>query len=108
MLEYLKIKENQKEFNCIKIKVFYDKGDNNYYRPRKRGYYLSATPCKKYKSSGVAMELVSPFDGSKMFLKEVKRKSAGAEKEAEGIAEKYKKALIQLVAQENNLELEEV
>ena len=87
--------------NAIEIEVYYDKGGMNLftYKDEARGYYLSVRPvlradgCITYTS----------FSGRKLLLKEVKRKSANAEAEAEEIAKSKLEQLMAYVCNRNGI-----
>lgn len=71
------------ENNFVEVKLIYDLGGHNVwtYEEDKRGYY--ATVRRVERKNG--MYSFTLFDGRKIFLKEVKRKSKKAEAEAEQI-----------------------
>lgn len=78
--------ENENEF--IEVSMYYSLGGYNVWTGDndRRGYWLSVS--KVEKGDGWVKQAL--FEGRKMFLKEVKRKSKKAEKEALTIAmEKY-------------------
>ena len=54
------------------------------------------------------MEGFTAYTGTKVLVKEVKRKSAKAEREAEQAAGEWRQKLIDYVLNNNKLELEEV
>lgn len=107
MNEYLEVKKNSKGFNCIRVRMDYDLGGYNYFEhtPKPRGYYLYVTPMERHVKDGFVTECFTAFKGYKMLIKEVKRKSAKAEKEALALAEALKNDVIQRVLIENELEL---
>lgn len=90
----------------IKIEVYYSLGGYNYftYKPERRGYYISVTPVERREyAPGCMMEGYTAFTGYKALLKEVTRKSAKAEKEAEAAAPQLREELIRRVMAECNL-----
>lgn len=100
---YYKVKENDKRVTDLKVEVYYSLGGMNYftYRQEGRGYYLSVTPVER----GNGFEGFMAFSGIKKLLREVKRKSAKAEAEAESMVEQEKQELIDYVLRQNGLEL---
>ena len=108
MKKYLELKANGKSATHLKCEVYYSLGGMNYftYERERRGYYASVTPVeRKSCGNGVMMEGYMAFTGTKMLLKEVSRKSAKAEAEAEKIAENAFNRLIDYVLNKNGLEL---
>ena len=94
----------------LKVDMSYDLGGMNMYNYRQeaRGYYLTVFPVEREVcSSGVTMESFTAYTGIKMLLKEVKRKSAKAEQEAERMVDQNLPMLVNAVLQKNGLELEE-
>ena len=108
MKKYLELKANGQNATHLKCEVYYSLGGMNYftYKKEPRGYYASVTPVeRKSYGNGMMMEGYMAFTGTKMLLKEVSRKSAKAEAEAEKIAEDAFNRLIEYVLNENGLEL---
>ena len=90
----------------IKVEIYYSLGGYNYftYRQEKRGYYISVSPVERREyAPGYIMEGTTCFTGYKALLKEVTRKSAKAEKEAEAAAPQLREELIRRVMAENKL-----
>lgn len=87
--------------NALVIEVYYDKGGINYftYKVERRGYYLSV--CPVLKSDGLIS--YTSFSGTKLLLKEVARKSAKAEAEAEEIAKGKVADLVASVCNRNGI-----
>ena len=109
MKNYIELKENTSDVTHLKVEVYYDLGGYNYfaYTEKKRGYYVSVTPVKKWTVDGVPMESFTAFTGFKMLVKEVARKSKKAESEAIQAAEKIQNKMIACVCKEQNLEVKE-
>ena len=62
------LKQNKYNYTHITIKIYYDKGDKNYYPERfPRGYYLSTNVC--------CGNTYCPSDGGLYLLEKVQRKS---------------------------------
>lgn len=103
MKKYLKLAENSRKSTDLEIHVYYSKGGMNYFTSQNesRGYYLSVTPVERWRG----MIGYVAFSGLKRCIKEVGRKSAKAEAEAERIAPEYEQDLINRVLQKNGLEL---
>lgn len=81
--------------NAIRVSVYYNLGGYNMftYKPEKRGYYLSITPCNLTRKSGYNTIETSAFSGFKMLIKELKRDSNKAYEEAIKFAEKNMRTL---------------
>lgn len=109
MKNYITVKENTSGVTHLKVKVYYDLGgySNFTYTEKKRGYYVSVTPVKRWDVDGVQMESFTAFTGFKMLVKEVSRKSKKAETEAIAAAEKIQAKMIVCVCKEQNLEINE-
>lgn len=109
MKKYIEVKENSKDITHLKIEVYYDLGGYSYftYTEKKRGYYVSVTPVKRWTVEGVVMESFTAFTGFKMLVKEVSRKSKKAESEALQSAEKITDKMIACVCKEENLEVKQ-
>lgn len=87
--------------NALVIEVYYSKGGINYftYNIERRGYYLSV--CPVLSASGFLS--YTSFSGTKVLLKEVSRKSAKAEAEAEEIAKSKIVDLVTSVCNRNGI-----
>ena len=87
--------------NAIEIEVYYDKGGKNYFtcKDERRGYYLSVWPVLQ--SDGLVSYTL--FTGTQVLLKEVTRKSAKAEAEAEEIAKGKVAVLVASVCNRNGI-----
>lgn len=108
MKMYYELKENSAHATHLKCELYYSLGGMNYFTGKRegRGYYASVVPVeRKSYGNGMMMEGYMAFTGTKMLLKEVSRKSAKAEAEAEKIAEDAFNRLIEYVLNENGLEL---
>ena len=110
MKKYIELNTKTRNATHLKIEVYYHLGGYNYftYRKEARGYYISVSPVEHSNINGVVMESYTAFSGSKYLLKEVSRKSAKAEAEAEKIAEGIERDLIRTVCINNNLEIPEL
>jgi hypothetical protein len=89
MKTYLKVKQNSGiTENNIKITIDYELGGHNMFsgNVNRRGYYLYAQPVtlteNEYNGRSYTSESATLFNGFKVFLKEVGRKSDKAYKEA--------------------------
>lgn len=110
MKRYLKVKPNAGTTTHLKVEMSYSLGGMNpfTYKNERRGYYLYVTPVERRScGDGVMMEGYVAFSGTKLLLKEVTRKSAKAEQEAERMVDQNLPMLMNAVLQENELELEE-
>lgn len=110
MTQYLKLKPNEGKTTHIKLDLYYNLGGYNVftYRQEPRGYYLSACPVERIdRGGGFIMEGFTAYTGTKVLVKEVKRKSVKAEREAEQAAVEWKQKLLNYVLNNNKLELEE-
>lgn len=108
MKKYIAVKENGRKVTHIKVEVMYNKGGLNMftYRQERKGYYVSVLPVEREQRDGYTMEgFSSDCMGMKMLVKEVARRSAKAEQEAEQIAEKEANALAEIVCKNYGLEL---
>lgn len=106
MKKYIEVKENPAKVTHLKIELYYSLGGMNYYtyRAENRGYYLSVMPVTRgISAGGFVSESYAVFTGIKQCVKEVKRKSAKAEIEAEKLATDAMKKLIDYVCKENKL-----
>jgi hypothetical protein len=65
---------NGKEFNNIKVKLYYDLGGMNYFSgsPKRRGFYISIQPVSKSETSE-SMTLLGKDSGGYVFVEEAKR-----------------------------------
>lgn len=89
MKKYIEVKENPAKVTHLKIELYYDLGGMNYFtgKAENRGYYLSVTPVTRGTSAGgFTSESYTAFTGIKQNIKQVTRKSAKAETEAEKLA----------------------
>jgi hypothetical protein len=109
MKKYIEVKENTSDITHLKVEVYYDLGGYSYftYTEKKRGYYVSVTPVKRWIVDGVQMESFAAFTGFKMLVKEVSRKSKKANDEVIQAAEKIQGKMIACVCQEQKLEVKE-
>lgn len=90
----------------LKVEIYYSLGGINYftYKNERRGYYISVSPVERREyAPGLMMEGTTCFSGYKALLKEVTRKSAKAEREAEAAAPALREELIRRVMAENHL-----
>ena len=103
MKKYIPVKTNNKGTTDLRIELTYDLGGYNLfdYTEKPRGYYLVVTPVTR--QSG--FESFTAFTGVRKCIKEVKRKSKGAELAAIKDAELIEKAMIGHVLASNHLEL---
>lgn len=102
MKKYIPLKANDKATD-LRIELTYDLGGYNLfdYTKKPRGYYLVVTPVTR--QSG--FESFTAFTGLRKCIKEVKRKSKGAELAAIKEAELVEKTMINHVLANNHLEL---
>lgn len=102
MKKYIPLKANDKATD-LRVELTYDLGGYNLfdYTKKPRGYYLVVTPVTRERG----MESFTAFTGLRRCIKEVKRKSKGAELAAIKDAELVEKALIGRVLASNHLEL---
>ena len=109
MKKYIKLAENNKNVNYIKLEVKYNLGGVNWatYQDEDRGYYIHVTPVKLENRGSYNMESFGAFTGIKAIVKPVKRKSSKAEQEAIKIAEANEAMLIKQVLDFNKLQLAE-
>lgn len=101
--EKLILKENDNKWNVLEVTTSYHLGGQNYFtgNNEKRGYYLHVQPMEIHGNCIT----VTGFSGIKYCLKEVKRKSAKAEAEADRIANQIKKSYIDYILNKHGLEL---
>lgn len=102
MKKYIPLKANDKATD-LRVELTYDLGGYNLfdYTKKPRGYYLVVTPVTR--QSG--FESFTAFTGLRKCIKEVKRKSKGAELAAIKDAELVEKEMIGRVLASNHLEL---
>ena len=100
MKKYYPLKANDKGTTDLRIELTYDLGGYNMfdYTPKARGYYLVVTPVTR--QSG--FESFTAFTGLRKCIKEVKRKSKGAELAAIKDAELIEKTMIDHVLARGN------
>lgn len=103
MKKYIPVKVNNNGTTDLRVELTYDLGGYNMfdYTKKARGYYLVVTPVTR--QSG--FESFTAFTGVRKCVKEVKRKSKGAELAAIKDAELIEKAMIGHVLASNHLEL---
>lgn len=104
MKKYYPVKANDRGVTDICVYLDYSLGGAsvvNYGATKPRGYYLKADPVKR-KDGWTTYGL---YTGRSQLIKEVKRKSKGAELAAIKDAELVEKALIGRVLASNHLEL---
>lgn len=103
--KYLPLKENNRGYNHIVVKIYYDLGGMNYFTGinERRGIYVTAYPSFVDKFT----ETYTAFTGSKMLLKELKRFSQKSLYEIDFNGENVVR-VIDSVLLKNNLKLEEV
>lgn len=110
MKKYIEVKENPAKVTHLKIELYYDLGGINYFtgREENRGYYLSVSPVEiGMRDGGITSERYTAFTGIKQNIKQVTRKSAKAEAEAEKLAADAMDNLIDYVCRKNGLEIAE-
>ena len=108
MKKYLKVNPNGNKITHIKVETAYSLGGMNLftYRNEPRGYYLHVSPVERRLTDyGVTMESFIAFSGIKKLLKEVSRKSAKEEREAEEIAVHDESELIQYICEKSGVTL---
>lgn len=108
MREYIPVQNNGTKTTHIKLEVYYSLGGMNYwtYKNEPRGYYLSVTPVERSVSSGgFMMEGFTAFSGTKVLVKEVKRKGKKSAEEALKKAEVMKNELISYILNKQGLKL---
>lgn len=103
MKKYYPVKANNNGTTDLRVELTYDLGGYNMfdYTKKARGYYLVVTPVTRERG----MESFTAFTGLRRCIKEVKRKSKGAELAAIKDAELVEKAMIGRVLASNHLEL---
>jgi hypothetical protein len=106
MKKYIPVKESSRATH-IAIEVKYNLGGFNCftYAQEKRGYYLHVTPVKREQRDGYTLESFTAFTGYKQLVKEVTRKSAKAEAQAEAAAAEILDIIVERVCRKNGLEL---
>lgn len=109
MKKYLPVSPNNKRITHIKVETDYSLGGMNLwtYRNEPRGYYLHVSPVERSERNGIVMEGFMAFSGIKKLLKEVSRKSAKAEQEAEKLAAQDEKELISYICAKTGVTLAE-
>ena len=105
MKRYIKVKPNAGKTTHLRVETIYNKGGMNVftYQTERRGYYLHVTPVERRGN----MEAFVAFSGTKLLLKEVTRKGAKAEQEADSIVDQNLPKLVDYICQKNGLTLEE-
>lgn len=109
MKKFIPVNENDKNVTHLKCEVYYSLGGVNYftYKNEARGYYASVTPVERrtsyYNGHAITSEGYMMFTGIKQLVKEVSRKGAKSEAEAEKIAETVFPSLIDYVCSKNGL-----
>lgn len=105
MKKYIELQEKTRNASHLLIELKYNLGGINYftYKQEPRGYYLSVSPVKLEHRDGYTLESYTAFTGTKYLVKEVTRKSAKAEQEAEQKATDLEKSLIAFVCNQNNI-----
>lgn len=108
MKKYIPVKESKKATHIV-IETRYNLGGFNCftYAQEKRGYYLHVTPVERKTRDGYTTESFTAFSGVKQLIKEVTRKSAKAEAQAEAAAAQIENDLVLWVIKKNGLELAE-
>lgn len=103
---YLKT-DKENKFICVNLS--YNKGGVNYCDSKMmpRGYYVHVQPVTREIHGGVMMESFVAFTGYKQLIREVGRASKKQEEICDGIALDCARPLIDRVAQEQNLKVEE-
>lgn len=93
----------------IKVELYYNKGGETEWARRisPRAYMLYISAVEKREVSGASLESYCPVDSMKLILKDVKRASKKAEKEAEEIAKSCYHGYAYQVAVKNGLTLAE-
>ena len=106
MIKYIPVRESEYATH-IKIELRYNLGGTSWatYQPEKRGYYIHVTPVKRETRDGYGLESFVAFTGYKQLVKEVTRKSAKAEAQAEAAAADIIDIMVERVCMKNGLEL---
>lgn len=107
MKEYLQLQGNASHATHLKVETYYHLGGQNWFTGKieSRGYYLSVSPVEYKREGGMISEGYTAFSGLKVLVKEVARKSAKAEAEANKTAEQIKNYYIDKVCEKNGLKL---
>ena len=111
MKNYIPVNTNDKRITHLKCEVDYSLGGINYFTSRNepRGYYVHVSPVERreeiYGGRNIISEGYMCFSGVKQLVKEVSRKSAKAQAEAEKIAETVFPALIEHVCKAEGISL---
>lgn len=105
MKKYIELQEKTRNATHLLIELRYNLGGFNYFTHKQepRGYYLSVSPVALEQRDGYTLESYTAFTGTKYLVKEVTRKSAKAEHEAEEKAAELEKSLIAFVCDQNNI-----
>ena len=108
MKKYIKVNDNPAKVTHLRIELYYNLGGFNCftYKEEPRGYYISVTPVERANMSGYSTETVTAFSGIKQCVKQVTRKSAKAEAEAEKLAVDVMDNLVDYVCKKNGLNLQ--
>ena len=101
MKKYIPILNKNKDFNFLKLEIYYSLGGMNYFtgRAENRGYYISISPVYR---NGIT-ESYTSFTGLKHCLFTVSRKSEKAYNNALTIAPALLPGLIENVCIKNNI-----
>lgn len=107
MKKYLKVNPNGNKITHIEVETSYSLGGYNVFshKTERRGYYLHVTPMELSDCGGFTMKSFVAFSGVKKLLKEVSRKSAKAEREADEIAVHDESELIQYICEKSGVTL---
>lgn len=107
MKKYIEIKNPNKNVNCLKVEVYYDKGGFSYvsYTHKPRGYYISVVPVYRENKGSYIMESYVAFTGYKQLLLEVKRQSQKQYEKAVEISGVMEEILVDKLVSENGFEL---
>lgn len=105
--KYISVQSPTEEVTHLKVELYYSMGGWNYFvgRQEPRGYYLSVTPVKRWKSETATYEQFTAFTGCKTLIKEVARKSKKAEREAIALAESKEQELVAHITKTKRLKL---
>lgn len=110
MTKYIELQSKTINATHLRVDIDYNMGRYNYFthQTEPRGYYIHVSPVAYSNNNGIITESYVAFTGIKYLLKEVTRKSAKAEKEAEQIAAQIEKNIIDIVCTKNNISVLEV
>ena len=105
--KYISVQSPTEEVTHLKVELYYSMGGWNYFvgKQEPRGYYLSVTPVKKWKSETATYEQFAAFTGCKTLIKEVARKSKKAEREAVVLAESKEQKLVARITASQKIEI---